>query len=201
MRDPFLDALEWLGPIEGGYSTDPNDPGNWTGGQIGAGVFRGTKYGISAAQYPDEDIEHLTKERAAELYLRDYWQKYSCQHMPPGVDISLFDAVVQHRRGRRLLQEALRAAGTYHGRIDGIIGPNTIKAAWAADGEIVIQRLHTARRRYYQHLVMRDERLAHNLDGWLLRLEKLRTLADQHHWQAALANQPLDIPSVIRERN
>lgn len=32
---------------------DANDPGNWTGGEIGKGECKGTNYGISAASYPD----------------------------------------------------------------------------------------------------------------------------------------------------
>ena len=33
---------------EGGYSADPKDPGNWTGGRPGVGKLLGTKYGIAA---------------------------------------------------------------------------------------------------------------------------------------------------------
>jgi lysozyme family protein len=198
MRDTFTLAINWLGPIEGGYSTDRNDPGNWTGGAIGAGEFKGTKYGISAKQYPEEDIPNLTRERAHELYRRDYWEQFNCHHMPPGVDLALFDACVQHGRGPRMFQEVLRAQGTYHGAIDQIIGPNTIKAAWDAPGEEIIRRMHTKRRRYYQHLIARDERLAHNIDGWLLRLEKLHAIAAERHWREELAAQPLDVPEFIR---
>lgn len=37
---------------EGGFTNDPRDPGNWTGGQIGHGQLRETQHGISAAAYP-----------------------------------------------------------------------------------------------------------------------------------------------------
>jgi hypothetical protein len=41
------------GPIahEGGYSNDPDDPGNWTGGKVGVGRLLGTKFGIAAKGY------------------------------------------------------------------------------------------------------------------------------------------------------
>jgi hypothetical protein len=35
---------------------DERDPGNWTGGAIGKGELRGTKWGISAQTYPQIDI-------------------------------------------------------------------------------------------------------------------------------------------------
>ena len=193
MTDAFPIAVEWLGPIEGVYSTDRADPGNWTGGAVGVGEFKGTKYGISAKQYPEEDIPNLTKERAHQLYRRDYWEQHSCQHLPPALGLILFDSVVQHSIGAKMFQRALRV------KDDGIIGPNTIKAAWNANGAETIQRLHTARRRYYQHLVMRDATLGHNLDGWFLRLEKLHAAAAELHWREELANRPLDVPQFLRE--
>ena len=59
--------------LEGGFDDDSEDSGNWTGGKIGVGELKGTKYGISAAAYPSEDIKNLTLDRAKELYKRDYW--------------------------------------------------------------------------------------------------------------------------------
>ncbi len=58
---------------EGGFQRDPGDRGNWTGGAVGLGELRGTKFGISAASYPGEDIEGLTEERAREIYYKDFW--------------------------------------------------------------------------------------------------------------------------------
>ena len=59
---------------EGGFQRLPNDKGNWTGGKIGVGELKGTKYGISATQFPDLDIENLTVEEAGNIYLEKYWQ-------------------------------------------------------------------------------------------------------------------------------
>jgi hypothetical protein len=37
---------------EGGLSLIRADPGNWTGGKVGKGELRGTKYGIAAHAHP-----------------------------------------------------------------------------------------------------------------------------------------------------
>ena len=66
-------ALVKLFGVEGGLTLDPDDNGNWTGGRCGAGVLSGTKYGISAASYPKENIRNLTLSRAAAIYDRDFW--------------------------------------------------------------------------------------------------------------------------------
>jgi lysozyme family protein len=66
-----VDAL--IKRVEGGFQDDPRDPGNWTGGQVGAGQLVGTKYGISAAANPDLDIPNLTWEEAEDIYFLRYW--------------------------------------------------------------------------------------------------------------------------------
>lgn len=80
--------------IEGRLSLDPHDPGNWTGGQISVGTLKGSKYGISAARYPREDIANLTLERAKFLYNRDYWLPHKCDTMEWGKALMVFDSAV-----------------------------------------------------------------------------------------------------------
>lgn len=82
--------------LEGGYSDNPNDTGNWTGGEIGLGVLKGTKYGISAASYPDLDIENLTKEQAVNIYYKDFWLAMGCNEMPRSFAFLHFDSTIQH---------------------------------------------------------------------------------------------------------
>ena len=48
MNENFDKAFDWVMKWEGIFSDDPNDPGNWTGGQPGKGILKGTKFGISA---------------------------------------------------------------------------------------------------------------------------------------------------------
>lgn len=95
-----FDLFEWAvsGTIdlEGGLSKNSRDPGNWTTGQIGHGELKGTKYGISAASYPDEDIANLTVEQAKAIYRRDFWQKMGCDGMTRRLAVLVFDAAVQH---------------------------------------------------------------------------------------------------------
>ena len=121
--------------VEGGYSDDPEDPGNWTGGKVGHGELRGTKYGISAARYPGEDIRGLTMQRAKDLYRRDYWLPCKCDVLPPAVALLVFDAAVNQGTGdaRRFLQRAVGVTD------DGVIGPVTLGAVRAANrAELII---------------------------------------------------------------
>ena len=85
--------------LEGGHTVNPNDTGNWTGGAIGEGELKGTKYGISAASYPNLDIKNLTKEQAARIYYEDYWLAGGCDELPSALAFLHFDSIVQHGSG------------------------------------------------------------------------------------------------------
>jgi hypothetical protein len=80
-RSDWEKAIDFVLRWEGGFSADKNDPGNYTGGKVGVGEFKGTKYGISAGSYPNVDIANLTKEQAVEIYRRDYWQRSGADKM------------------------------------------------------------------------------------------------------------------------
>jgi lysozyme family protein len=124
----FDQAFATVVGTEGGYSDDRNDPGNWTGGKVGAGELRGTKYGISAAAYPDLDIPNLTLYRAKAIYLTDYWARVGASRMPPALVV--FDCAVNSGRTRagQWLQQALGGLN-----VDGVIGPMTLAAAQKAE--------------------------------------------------------------------
>lgn len=48
-------------PAEGNLSTDRNDAGNWTGGSVGVGDLKGTKFGISATTQPTAEQDGRRK--------------------------------------------------------------------------------------------------------------------------------------------
>jgi lysozyme family protein len=120
---------------EGGYTDDPADPGNWTGGAPGQGALRGTNFGISAAAYPTLDIRNLTADAAAAIYRQDYWSKLQGDALAMPVALVTFDAAVNAgvHRAATWLQQALGVVA------DGIIGPSTLIALAAADAGAVAQ--------------------------------------------------------------
>ena len=87
---------------EGGFTKDPHDPGNWTGGKVGQGVLKGTNFGIAANSHPNLDIAKLTKAEAAKLYRIEYWNACSCDLLSTGVDLVVMDVAVNSgvTRGR-----------------------------------------------------------------------------------------------------
>jgi lysozyme family protein len=116
---------------EGGYTANPADPGNWTGGKVGAGTCAGTNYGISAAAYPNLNISGLTLDQAKAIYKADYWDRVCGDQLPPAIALLVFDAAVNSGpvRAACWLQNALKV------KPDGVLGPLTLAAAANCAGQ------------------------------------------------------------------
>jgi len=146
----FDEAFAKIIAHEGGYGNDRRD----AGGQ--------TKYGISKAAYPGEDIANLTLDRAKAIYLRDYWGPAACDAMPDPAKLQVFDAAVNHgvKTAIRLIQRAVDAVA------DGVIGPNTLQAVQSMPAPRFIARFNAQRLALYAGL---SEWPAFGR-GWALRI-------------------------------
>lgn len=124
--------------VEGGFTQDPKDRGNWTTGVIGQGELKGTKYGISAMSYPTVDIKNLSQDQATALYIMDYVNKPGFDGvilLSPAVGHKVVDAGVNvgSARSSRWFQQSLNSLsrdGKDYPKItvDGKIGTGSINA-------------------------------------------------------------------------
>lgn len=144
----FDKAFERLIGHEGGYSTDREDPGNWTGGKVGKGVFKGTKYGIAANTYPNLDIKNLTIDQAKSIYKKDWWDKLGADQLHPAIVYQMWDFAVNAGKSRAV-KELQQAVGVPD---DGIIGPKTISAVKAKDVNDVLLLFASERLSFYTSL-------------------------------------------------
>ena len=124
----FEEAFHLVIGEEGGYTKDPADPGNWTGGSCGRGVCNGTKYGVSAAAHPHLAIKDLTLAQAQQIYRQTYWDPIHADELPKQLSLLLFDAAVNCGIDRAIawLQTAVGCAA------DGLLGPETLSAVKAS---------------------------------------------------------------------
>ncbi|WP_425154853.1 glycoside hydrolase family 108 protein [Candidatus Palauibacter sp.] len=152
----FRDAVKRVLEHEGGHVHDPDDRGGET------------NFGISRRAYPEEDIRGMTAERAAAIYERDYWPV--ARDLPIAVRGTVFDMAVNAGRTRavRLLQDALNQLG-HDVAVDGVIGPETLRAVRASDPLALLHVYTTRRVRYYARLAGRRGRMRKFLLGWVNR--------------------------------
>jgi lysozyme family protein len=146
--DKFSACFAFTVGVEGGFTDDPNDPGNWTGRNVGCGELRGTKYGISAAIYPTLDIVNLTQDAAESIYRRDYWAPLQGDALPLPVAMVGFDTAVNAgvKRSIILLQQAAGQAQ------DGVLGAETMAALNAGDPMVLAREALVRRLNYYVSL-------------------------------------------------
>lgn len=144
----FETAFARLIHSEGGYTDDPKDPGNWTGGRQGVGQLLGTKYGIAANTYPDVDIKGLTLEKAKAIYHRDWWLRLRADDMDGAIAYQVWDFAVNAgmETAKRALQRAVGVAD------DGQIGNISVKAIQSMTVTDVIARFNAERLNHYTRL-------------------------------------------------
>lgn len=120
---PFDVAFNFTVGQEGGFSKDPNDPGNWTSGIVNQGTLLGTKYGIAANSYPKLDIANLTLDDAKAIYKKDYWDKLPATLAPKAAGV-VFDQAVNSgiSRAIKILQATVGTPA------DGVWGPKSDSA-------------------------------------------------------------------------
>jgi lysozyme family protein len=155
--DPFETAMNFVLSAEGGLVDDGSDPGGLT------------KFGISQRGYPNLNIRALTIEDARTLYRKDYWNRCSCDELPAGVALLVFDAAVNQGAGAsiRMLQSSLNILE------DGVIGRTTLSAVKAQATAFIIAEIVARRSVAYAFspLISKDGL------GWFRRLAKVHQLA------------------------
>jgi lysozyme family protein len=140
-------CIDFTLQFEGGYDAHPSDRGNWTGGAVGKGELKGTKYGIAAHVYPQLDIKNLAREQAIAIYRRDYWPKVSGDAQPAGVDLIAWDICVNSGAGRALAIER-QALGSTIATATGLAA----LASSAPDKVAIVKRMCAARASFYRGL-------------------------------------------------
>jgi lysozyme family protein len=169
--DPAFDAaVAVVLAHEGGFQNDPRDPGNWTGGAVGAGACRGTKYGISAKSYPELDIANLGAADAGAIYRRDWWDRLGLARLPAPLAAKLLDAAVNlgPHPAIACLQHALNVQGGVIAE-DGVLGPATVAAAQSIPADAALAALRNALADHYRAIVARHPDRERFLAGWLAR--------------------------------
>jgi lysozyme family protein len=132
--DAFNRAFTEVVGLEGKYSHDEHDPGNWTGGAVNKGQLKGTMYGISAAAYPQLDIASLGVAQVKQLYRDDFWDKLKCDTMPDAIGIALFKEGVNMgvSGAAKAFQRSLKVTP------DGDIGQMTVGIATSSPPALVL---------------------------------------------------------------
>lgn len=177
-------AFEEIIGHEGKLSLVRTDDGNWTGGKVGKGELKGSKYGVSAKAYPFLDIRNLTLADAKVIARRDYWDVVKCDALPSGVDLVVFDLAYNGGPGRAAVHLQKAAAV----KVDMKIGPVTIYAVDQMDPKVLIDRICDSRLAEMKTFSDWEE----NMRGWTIRVAAIRLTSRAWAAQAKPPGQPDD---------
>jgi len=164
-RQNFDRSLALVLAFEGGYADHPADPG----GATNLGITRAVLAEWRGRPVSKEEVRALTRQEAAAIYRRRYWEAVGGDELPAGIDVAVFDYAVNSGvdRASRALQGVLGVPR------DGIVGVETVKAARAMPAAEVIRRLCAARRGFLERLRI----FAVFGRGWLARVRRLESFA------------------------
>ena len=132
----FATAFEKLLGHEGGYSNHKDDPGGET-------MWGITKRVAVQNGYTD-DMRSMPVETARAIYKSMYWDAVQAENLPADVRYIVFDGAVNSG----VTQAAMwlqRACGV---KDDGVIGPQTIRAANALHSEGLKRKILAQRLRF-----------------------------------------------------
>ena len=176
MRGRFPASLAVIRKWEGGLVDHKKDPGGITKWGISLRFLRGIGMDINGDGVVDGvDIRALSESQVEDIYRWHFWEKVSCDDLPDGLDLCVFDCAVNQGVGRaaRLLQKSVGAIP------DGIIGPETIRLVRLSIPEATIDEFMARRARHYSGL---RNVVIFGL-GWF------RRLFDVHHIAVAMRQQ------------
>ena len=154
----FLSAVERVLADEGGYSSNPADPGG------------ATKFGISARSNPGVDIATLSRDEAVNIYWREWWLRFGFAQLPDAIGAKTFDLAVNIGAAHAIecLRRALRACGSPVTEV-GTLGPATILAARRANPIAMMSAMRSEAAGYYRLVAAKQKSGAAFIKGWLNR--------------------------------
>jgi len=167
---------------EGGYVNDPDDPGGAT--NFGVTIHTMRALGLDLDRDGDvdpQDVRLLTRAQAVDIFIEHYFERPRIALLPDALHPSVFDMYVNAGSNAvRILQRLLRDMGLDIA-VDGVIGPQTARAAHAAlraAPDHLVDAYGIARRNYYYRIGDRrpaSRKYARRRDGgkggWITRAE------------------------------
>ncbi len=187
---------------EGGFVSDPDDPGGATNHGVTLATLRRLGLDLTGdGTVSEADVRRLSRDQAVDIYVEHYHRRPGLGALPEIVQPSVFDMYVNAGANAvKILQRLLGDMG-FPCDPDGSIGPQTIRAAQAAaeaaPGHLA-DAYAIARRNYYYALAdarPASRKYARRRDGgkggWILRAEEFMAekyrLTDRQHRERTAA--------------
>lgn len=168
---------------EGGFVDDPDDPGGATKYGVTIHTMRALGLDLTGdGAINVSDVRAITRDMAVDLFIKHYYARPRIDLLPEVIQASVFDMYVNAGANAvKILQRLLREMD-YTVSVDGVLGPQTARAAEAAaepDPVVLRDAYGIARRTYYFRIADRRpasrkfaRTRAGGKGGWIRRAEE-----------------------------
>lgn len=168
--------IEILAPFilsfEGGFVSDPADPGGATNRGVTLATWKSTGYDKDGDGDIDvADLRLITAQDAVARVLKPhYWDRWQADRIRSQ---SVANIVVDWvwASGKYGITEVQKILGV---KTDGLVGEKTLAALNANDARLMFNRIKSARIRYIEALVKRRPASTKFRKGWLRRIDAIR---------------------------
>lgn len=171
----FTNAQKLIKSVEGGYTDDKDDKGNWVDGKL-----IGTNHGISAPELKSylgrtpnkKEMENLDYKTAENIYKKKYWNRNNLNLLNnQKIANIIYDGIVnQGRRGTKLVIQNALNDFDLDIKMRNIFKPETIKKINKLNQEKLLDKIYDYRWERYQ-----DTRNFNKYGkGWKNRLDKFK---------------------------
>lgn len=170
----FNQAIPIILQHEGGFANDPNDKGGTTNWGISLRYAKTLGFLLDIDGDGDvdgEDIRRLPKEKAVELYKKNWWDAFGYAWLSNQfVAAKVFDMAVNMGPGaaHALVQKACNACGAKL-IVDGNLGPISRGVMNSMKPSKLITAIQSQQVAFYEAIVRRDPSQARFRRTWLLR--------------------------------
>lgn len=173
---------------EGGFSDHPSDKGGLTAYGASINFVKAiaiTEDGRDWLQrigiilpISKTSMRQITRDQAKSMFKREFWNRLQLDTLPLRPAVCLYDMAVNSGQAAsvRTAQRGYNRCVTHGIKLatDGILGPQTRKAL-AQDTDVIINAILDARKDFVEEIVRRDAGQGIFLDGWLNRINGLRS--------------------------
>ena len=168
-KTTFDEIIEVVLSHEGGYVDDPDD----RGGATNFGVTQASYSQYLGRKVSKDEIKSMTVEDAKGCYKQDFWDPSRAEQLDEDLRAVYFDMVVNmgRKNAGKIIQQAVYTKSNKELLdVDGLIGPNTIRATTNISKEDVLLE----RGMFYANLCFNGSKYADRtsqnkfLRGWVL---------------------------------
>lgn len=161
----FETALAEVLINEGGYVDHPDD----RGGPTNYGITIKTLSDFLGREATKEEVQNLSMDTVRQIYKQNYWDRLRLSYFIDSKFAEIvFDQAV-NRGTRRVAEDLQKLAGV---KVDGIIGPVTLKALNAMDSKKTLISFVKQAQNAYVSIVTHNPSQLVFLSGWIKRTHK-----------------------------